>query len=384
MVHAQRLSVLVFLSVTLIPFAVRAEERGTSPSRPERWPPAMGLYGTVFKTEQETIDHVAKCKAHGIDLLVPSLSGGGTVLWKTDKAEYYPSQREAFEKGFDALACLIRHAHAAGIRVYPSVAVCPGGRVLDQHPEWETRDREGKPSSATTTAAVSLAFPPARRAKVELLLDLVKGYEIDGILLDYCRYPENSKTQATRYGYYGYDTPLLDACRTIYGFDPRQEAIDSPRWKIFNAMRAETVTAFVRELREAVMASARGIRVGGFGDTDPVLEARSCGRDWAAWGRQGLIDDFFLATYTEKAVEMPAVVKRAREALGPKVVLLSALTPFNRFLKTNEEMVEAARAQRAGGADGLWIYREDSLTELDLWEGARVAARAASGRERTR
>ena len=332
----------------------------------------VGLYGGTCDTEQETIALIARCKANGIGTLLPSLSGGGTVIWKTDKAQYYPALQSKLDAGYDALAVLIQHAHAAGIKVVPSVAVGPGGRMLDAHPEWETRDRNGHPSSETVTPSMSFSYPEARKAKIALLMDLLNGYEIDGVLLDYCRYPENSKTQETKYGFYGYDQPLIDACQKLYGFDPKAEAIDSPNWIAFNRMRADTITMFVKEFRDAVNASGKKIRLAGFGDTDPDLEARMCGRDWAAWGQRGLIDDFYLATYTEKGPQMTAAAKRARQALGPNVKLYSALAPFNNLITTPEQMIEGAKSLLAGGSDGLWIYREDFLTKLNLWDAARA------------
>jgi hypothetical protein len=102
-----------------------------------------------------------------------------------------------------------------------------------------------------------------------------------------------------------------------------------------------------------------------------------CGRDWAAWGQRGLIDDFFLATYTETIEQMPETVRRARKALGPDVVLRSALCPYYRYLKSNDEMIRAARAQLGAGSDGLWIYREDFVERLDLWSGAEAASQLA-------
>lgn len=343
----------------------------------KHWFEGVGLYGTVYATERETVDHIKMCREHGVGLLLPSLSGGGTVLWKTDKADYYPAHREAFEAGFDGLAGLIKHAHEAGIKVYPSVAVCPGGRMLSEHPEWETHDRLGRPSSETAGAAMAMSYPEARRTKIDLLMDLVAGYEIDGVLLDYCRYPENSKKPEYGYGFYGYDKPLIEACKSLHGFDPREVAIDSPQWTIFNTMRAQTITTFVREFRDAVKRSGSTIRIGGFGDTEPEMEARSCGRDYASWAKEGLIDDFFLATYVEPIPLMRTTVWRARQAIGPNTVLLSALTPFNSFLKSDEEMVRAAKAQLDGGAEGLWIYREDYLSQLNLWDGAAQAAALA-------
>ena len=327
----------------------------------------IGLYGTVCETESETTALIAKCKENGIGTLLPSLSGGGTVIWKTKRAQYYPALQAKLDAGYDPLADLIKQAHAAGIMVVPSIAIGPGGRMLDEHPEWETRDRLGRPSSETGTPSFSFAFPEARRAKIELLMDLVNGYDVDGILLDYCRYPENSTTEDTKYGYYGYDEPLLETCRKLYGFDPRKEPINSPNWIAFNHLRADTVTAFVKEFRDALNSSGKKIRLAGFGDTDPDLEARSCGRDWVAWGQRGLIDDFYLATYVEQGKTLTEVTQRARSLLGDKVKLHASLTPFNNFVKTDEQMQSHARLLMAGNADGLWIYREDSLTKLDLW-----------------
>lgn len=335
----------------------------------------LGLYGTVRNSEAETTAYVAQCKANGIGVLVPSLSGGGTVIWKTDKADYYTSLKPILDAGYDPLADLIKQAHAAGIRVIPSIAIGPGGKMLDAHPEWETLDRTGQPSSKTTTPTFSYAYAGARKAKIDVLMDLVKGYDVDGILLDYCRYPENSKTPEAKYGFYGYDAPLIDACKSLYGFDPRQVPIDSSEWSRFNQLRADTVTQFVKELRDTIRASGKQIVVAGFGDTDPDLEKRMCGRDWAAWGRQGLIDTFYLATYQENAEQVDVIVRQARVALGPRVALLSAISPFNNFITTEAQFLGIAKAGLNAGANGVWIYRDDFLEKNKLWQAAGAASK---------
>jgi|GEM_PF-3322821 len=358
MTYIQRIFAALVISPLLFVPTVRASEN------------LLGLYGTVCQSEAETTALIEKCKSSGIGTLLPSLSGGGTVVWKTTRAQYYPSMQAQLDAGYDALADLIKQAHAAGIKVMPSIAIGPGGRMIDAHPEWETRDRNGKASSETVTPSMSFAFPEARRAKIELLMDLVNGYDVDGILLDYCRYPENSKSAETRYGFYGYDLPLLETCQKVYGFDPRKEPIDSPNWTVFNRLRSETVTTFVKEFRDALNSSGKSIRLAGFGDTDADLEMRSCGRDWAAWGSRGLIDDFYLATYTEQGDALTQATLRARAALGSKVRLHASLTPFNNFVKTDEQMQIHAGLLMAGHADGLWIYREDALTKLNLWPAA--------------
>ena len=338
----------------------------------------MGLYCTVRDTEKETIDFIDKCKSYNIDCLIPSLSGGGTVIWATDKADYYPSLKEKFDSGYDALTVFIKYAHKAGIKVYPSVAICPEQKMLQEHPEWETLDRKGRSSSATTAKAISLAYPEARKAKINVIMDLANNYNVDGILLDYCRFPENSTTEEQRYGFYGYDKPLIDACISIYGFDPREEDINSQKWNIFNQMRQDCITTFVSEFRAALKKSEKNIRLGGFGDTDPELEAKSCGRNYAQWGQKGLIDDLFIGIYPDKISQMRDIVKNVRSAIGPNVCLYSSLSPFNNFIKTNEEMVKAAEQQLLGGSDRVWIYRDDFLIKLNLWDGARSAGELSS------
>lgn len=334
----------------------------------------FGLYCATFETEAETTAFIAKCREFGVRALFPSLSGGSTVYWKTDRESLGAVYKRGLDEGYDSLASMIERAHAVGIAVYPSVAVGPAGKLLEQNPEWETRDREGRASSETTTRSVSLAYPEARAAKVRLLMDLVEGYAVDGVMLDYCRYPETTAQPKTAYGFYGYDPPLIQACLAIYGFDPREVPIDSPEWMLFNDMRSASVTTFVGEFRAAVMRSGKHIRVGGFGDTDPERERRMCGRDCPGWARAGLIDDYFLATYNDTIEEMPAKVSQARQLAGDKVMLRSSLAPFNRFLTTNEQMIAAGKAQLAGGADGLWIYRSDFLEDLGLWPGAAAAS----------
>ena len=329
----------------------------------------VGLYTTTLNSEQETIDFIKKCKEHGIGTLYPSLSGGGTVIWKTDKADPYPGVQKLYDSGFDPLESFIRHAHAAGMKVYPSVVCGPGGKITAEHPEWETYDRTGKRSSESYSQAyIAFAIPEARKAKIDLLMDLVNGYEIDGIFLDELNNPCSSDTQEHKSGYWGYEQPLIDACVKEYGFDPRKVPLGSPQWMKFNLLQREATTTFAKELKDRIDASGKKVRIGGYADTDGENDAVAAARDWAAWGKRGYIDDLFLATYTEKGEALTTAVTRARQLVGDKVKIYPSLCPFNDFIKTEQEMIDAANALLKGKADGLWIYREDYLTKHDLWK----------------
>jgi len=340
------------------------------------WEPldGIGLYCGALDTEEKTVDFIAKCNKYGIGYLIASVAGGGNCWWKTDKLGHRAKFNEQMARGYDGLAILVKHAHAADIKVYPSVAVLLGGPIIAKHPEWETRDRQGQLASKTTSRALAMSYPGARGELVAAVMDLVNGYDIDGIFLDYCRYPENTKKPEYSYGWYGYDQPIIDACLNIYGFDPRTETINSANWNIFNEMRSASIVSFIREFRQAIDQSGKKLRFMGFGSRDPELEARSCGRNNIAWAQQGLIDDYIMGIYPDPISEMKAAVQKVRKVIPAHIGVYSSLSPFQKFIKTNDEMRRAAEEQLSGGADGIWIYRSDFLEQLDLWEGAKAAA----------
>ena len=334
----------------------------------EQWPAleGIGLYCRTYGSEQETAAFIEKCKASGLSYLMPSISGGGDAVWKTDVINYYQAGRESLKKGYDRLEVFIKYTHQYGMKVYPSVAFCPAGSLISKHPEWETRDRENKRSGETTGSALAMSYAGARKAKVMAVMDLINGYDIDGILLDYCRYPEKPKKPAYKYGYYGYDKPLLDACMEIYGFDPRQEPINSDSWNIFNRMRIDSITSLVREFKEAADKSGKRIRFMGFGGVNPELEGVSCGRDNIAWMSLGLTEDYIMGIYPDPISKRKKLVQKARGVI-PKDNVYSSLSPFQGFQKTPKEMLAAAREQLEGGSKGIWIYRSDAMDKYALW-----------------
>lgn len=329
----------------------------------------VGLYTTTLNSEQETVDFINKCKQSGISTLYPSICGAGTVIWKTTLADPYPGLQKLYDAGFDPLESFIRHAHAAGIKVYPSVVCGPGGKITREHPEWETLDRNGKRSSESYSQAyIAFAIPEARKAKIDLLMDLVNQYDIDGIFLDELNNPVSSDTREHKSGFWGYDQPLIDACVKEHGFDPRKVALDSPEWRKFNLLQREATAAFAKELRERIATSGKQIRMGGYADTDGENDAVAAARDWGMWAQRGYIDDLFLATYVEKGEALTNAVTNARKLVGPKVKIYPSLCPFNDFITTEAQMIDAATALLNGKADGLWIYRDDYLSKHDLWK----------------
>jgi len=320
----------------------------------------IGLYGGVQTSEQETADFVADCVTYDISPIIPSI-GGTYALWQTGHRTYHPDWQPLLDAGFDALESLINHAHDAGLKVYTSVTVYNSNELFGAHPEWATKDKYGNSHSS----GLAFSYPAARAAKIPLFMDLVCYYDIDGLWVDYCRYPEPI---------YGFDQPIIDECINNHGFDPRTVSESSPEYEIFRQIRAQSVTDFVGELHDAALQCNPDIRFIGFGGPDPNSDARNYGRDYIGWARSGHLDEVHLAIYPEPISQMREIVQNNRNSVGNYAELFSSLCVYNGWVGTEEEMIQATREQITGGADGLWIYREDYLTSLGLWDGAKNAS----------
>ena len=130
---------------------------------------------------------------------------------------------------FDPFDYLLRRAHEAGIAVHAWVNVCyvwsdgrndpPPGHIVREHPEWLVVNRAGvrmdeRPVDEWRGVAgyfVSPALSAVRNHTTEVVRDIVTRYVVDGVHLDYIRYP-------------GPEFDLSEAQRTAftlrYGVDP--------------------------------------------------------------------------------------------------------------------------------------------------------------------
>jgi len=125
--------------------------------------------------------------------------------------------------GFDPLADLMPKAHALGIEVHawfvigqigwPTLAAEPTA-ILATHPEWMARNACGAQSKW-----LSAANPDARNSIQEVILKFLQEYPVDGIHLDYIRYPGEG---------WSFDDYSRNQFQALYGVDPeilRQPAL---------------------------------------------------------------------------------------------------------------------------------------------------------------
>jgi len=121
---------------------------------------------------------------------------------------YYSSSYEPWgyyaggsDPGFDPLAYAVEEAHAKGlelhawINVFQCSSTVPGAPVAE-HPEWVCRDRDGNPMTAHRFLSPGLSA--VREYLRDVILEVANNYDIDGIHLDFIRWPEYTNSAFSR------------------------------------------------------------------------------------------------------------------------------------------------------------------------------------------
>jgi len=104
--------------------------------------------------------------------------------------------------GYDPLEYAIEQAHERGLELHAwfNTFQCSStypGSPSAEHPEWICRDQNGNPM--TSYRALSPGLPAVREYTINVAMDIVNRYDIDGLHLDYVRWNEHSNGLNNQY-----------------------------------------------------------------------------------------------------------------------------------------------------------------------------------------
>jgi len=295
---------------------------------------------------------------------------GMSRVYASFQEELYPSaiipRKPA---GVDFVKRFVELAHQNKIEVYGDMA-CFGmveavnANFVKANADAFTRDRDGK----ADTHMLSPAYPHVRRHKREVLMEYVQNYPLDGLALDFIRYPFYAADIRGGFGVHGYDEPALKIFRERFGYDSKYlPQADDPRWK---ATKAEQVNTFIREVRADLKAAGVKLPIcafnsGHYGARDSL---DTVSQDWLSWETQGLVDEhapMILMTHGMRNLvnstrELVRIKRPTSLVMGP--IFLDAPVP-----PTPDQVRDAARRLIKLGCDGLWFCRAQEIEQYDLW-----------------
>ncbi|RMF86002.1 MAG: hypothetical protein D6744_00445 [Planctomycetota bacterium] len=256
-----------------------------------------------YKSQADVERIVENCTDAGFNTILFQVRGNGTAFYRSN-LEPWAEQFGFQDPGFDPLAVAIAAAHARGAELHAWVNVMPAWRgvnppthadqLYNKHPEWFWYDQHGN-RQALSRFYVSLnpCLPEVRKYLVAVFEDLASRYEVDGLHLDYIRFP--NEPPATPRGS-GIDYPRDE--RTLAMFFEATGATPDDDPAAWDQWRTDCVTQLVAAISEMLRRTRPQAQLSAA--VGSVRErALHHFQDGRRWLEDGLLDFAVLMNYTD-------------------------------------------------------------------------------------
>lgn len=305
------------------------------------------VWYTATETTAEGVKAtVAAMKDAGInELVLSSNSSKGTII-PIDTDEI-PFTRDSVVRRIDLLQTYIDECRANGISIVVLVPVM-GGSFGEKHTEWFDVSNTGEPRE-------EIFFSPAneeyRKAFMDYIRYIIKNYDVDGLQLDYIRYPQFYNNVDA-----GYDeaTIALFEEKTGYGEDVvraiGKQLTGHPQWEVWWNFKTELINSWVEEIYTIASELRPDIYV-----SAAVAASDSVGyycQDPDAWVKGGYIDGIYVMSYTEEINKH--TTEKHIVARGDKSYLVMGCGAYLSI--SNESLIEQTDNSLVLGADGTGYF----------------------------
>lgn len=321
-------------------------------------------------------------------------AGINTVFFETVNAGYpiYPSQvasaQNPLTRHWDPLAEAVELAHqrgmelhawvwtfAAGNQVHNTLLNQPAsypGPVLAANPDWANYDNRAQMiPPGQTKPFLDPANPEARRYLLGLFEEIVTRYQVDGLHLDYIRYPFQDPRDGGHT--YGYGMAARQQFHRLTGVDPITLSPGATRttaaagqtpeqqlWQQWTAFRAEQINSFVADTSRMVRRL----------DPDLVLSTavfaiperrriNEIQQNWELWAQRGDVDMIVLMSYASDTNGLQRLANPwlSRTDLGSTLIL-----PGIRMLNLSDAtVIDQIQALRDSASGGFALFAAENL-----------------------
>lgn len=221
------------------------------------------------------------------------------------KSYGFEGQNKIF-KGFDPLSCWVRGAHKRNMTLHVWFESFYIGNKLPQEdaynilavrPTWGNRNKENNASNEPVAHIsehrgyfIDPANPEVVDFLTKLILEICARYNIDGVNLDYVRYPVSAKATSSNYAAsnWGYTPYAREEFKKIYGIDPVEISADSAMWNKWDIYRQDRITKYVANIKDVL--KDRGVVLSAviFPDYKTSLETKQ--QNWQRWSSYNYVD----------------------------------------------------------------------------------------------
>lgn len=310
-------------------------------------------------------------------------AGINVVFFETVNASYpiYPSrvapEQNPLTRGWDPLKAAVKLAHERGMELHAWVWVFAAanqrhneilglprdylGPVLSRNPDWAMTQKDGNPfdfSQGSKKAFFDPANPQVQSYLISLMEEIVMNYDVDGIQLDYIRYPFQSLNQREITGF-GKSSRWLFRERT--GVDPIDLKPGDPLWQQWTGFRIRQVDSFVANASARLKQRKPNLIISAavfpMERRDRLYRLQ---QNWEEWGKNNWVDLIFLMTY---ALDTGSFEDRVRPLYEKGSAGASLILPGLRLLKVPDPVtIDQMQLVRNMPTTGFALFAAENLT----------------------
>jgi uncharacterized lipoprotein YddW (UPF0748 family) len=355
---------------------------------------ALWVLRTSLTTPASIEGLVRTAHDHGFNTLLVQVRGRGDAYYQSE-LEPRASDLARQPSSFDPLATVIAEAHRVGLRVHAWINVnlvssaveLPVARdhVVYRHPEWLmvpraiaqdvakidpaspgyigkiarwTRDQQEKVEGLYA----SPLQPAAADYAQTVVTDIARRYALDGIHLDYIRYP-NDQFDYSRFAIAAFRASVRPALtpslrRELDG----QEAVDlfaypdrfPDQWKAFRRAQLSALLVRVRNAVKSVRPDGV-FSVAAAPDPQEAYDVRL--QDWRSWVERKLVDAICPMAYAPEPARFAQQIAQVRDVASGSIVWAG----IGAYRLKPEQTIENIQTARRLGAAGFVLFSYDSV-----------------------
>ncbi|MBP7935643.1 MAG: family 10 glycosylhydrolase [Phycisphaerae bacterium] len=254
-----------------------------------------------YRSPDDVTRIMEDCSRGGFNVVVFQVRGNGTTFYPS-RIEPWAEQFEFQNPGFDPLALAIQEAHRRKLELHAWVNVMPAWRgtkaptcpeqLYNKHPNWFWYDQQGRRQPLTSFyVSLNPCLPEVRQYLVDVFREIVANYAIDGLHMDYIRFPSEPPAIPSGSGIdYPRDAKTLALYKKATGLEPDANPESWKKWRTDQVTQlvADIRTMMRRERPSAALSASVGAEYN---------ESLRFFRDDRRWVREQLLDAAFLMNY---------------------------------------------------------------------------------------
>lgn len=274
-----------------------------------------------------------KLKASGINVIYFETNNAGFTMYPSKLVAQNPNTI-----GWDPLGTAVTEAHKRNMELHSWVWIFAVGNVRHNPIIGKDADYPG-PVLSSRDFAQALAgqngvlvpprqhefwldpsVPEARQYPKDLMMEIVTNYKVDGIQLDYIRYPFNNKGSEFGFNWMGRQRFEQETGLSL-------DRMDDTTREVFIVWKIQQVNDFVRDTSIMLRKFRPEIKISAAVYGMPKRMRRGAiQQEWETWVANGWVDTLNPMTYVQNPKDLTTAAAYVRESTADKALVYPGLS----------------------------------------------------------